>query len=372
MVILQTPRRGKRNEEAPEVDPALRIAACRNCGRATYTSVSFSHSGISVVARSRCSTAEGIGHDGWMCLSERMEGSPLLRDKQASVLLRESQLLSVMSQNKQIKRLSSRLSSYHSILVAFFHGWGELTDGLSNKACESRGNKLVHSQAGISVAPPTVSLQTVLEQLHHDVCRNKYVGYLSTLYSLFCSDCSAHYRGHHGMRTTGNEQRNRRNTFTMVTNCHSALCRKTFTAVTMELVLWWWHRVPRLQRWHRRAFLNRTARLMVMEATLWMILSISVYPDVRAFVNVLHATFTGNHGSTYDSICNGKKPGSQSEHSPREHSNLVKTLSTIRAVETHVRSINPCAKLEAKFFVGRYSALHEADNDIFPLRLIKA
>lgn len=45
----------------------------------------------------------------------------LLRDKQASVLLRDSQLLSVMSQNKQIKRLSSRLSSYHSILVAFFH-----------------------------------------------------------------------------------------------------------------------------------------------------------------------------------------------------------------------------------------------------------
>lgn len=68
--------------------------------------------------------------------------------------------------------------------------------------------------------------------------------------------------------TTENEQTNRQNTFTMVTTCHSALCRKTFAAVTMELVLWWWHRVPRLQRWHRRAFLNRTARLMVMEATL--------------------------------------------------------------------------------------------------------
>ncbi|XP_027880610.1 protein CutA homolog [Xiphophorus couchianus] len=190
----------------------------------------------------------------------------------------------------------------------------------------------------------------------------------------------------------------------MVTTCHSALCRKTFAAVTMELVLWWWHRVPRLQRWHRRAFLNRTARLMVMEATLWMILSISVYPDVRSIVNVLHATFTGNHGSTYDSVllisCPNEQtaqdigrsvmeknlaarvnilPGNTAMYKWKSKTQvgsgiliLVKTLSTIRAVEAHIRSINPCAKLEAKFFVGRYSALHEADNDIFPLRLIKA
>lgn len=45
----------------------------------------------------------------------------LLKEEEASVLLGGSALLWVMSQNKQIKRLSSLLSSYHSILVAFFH-----------------------------------------------------------------------------------------------------------------------------------------------------------------------------------------------------------------------------------------------------------
>lgn len=45
----------------------------------------------------------------------------LLREEEALVLLGGSALLWVMSQNKQIKRLSSRLFSYHSILVAFFH-----------------------------------------------------------------------------------------------------------------------------------------------------------------------------------------------------------------------------------------------------------
>uniref|UniRef100_A0A096LRE0 Uncharacterized protein n=1 Tax=Poecilia formosa TaxID=48698 RepID=A0A096LRE0_POEFO len=163
-----------------------------------------------------------------------------------------------------------------------------------------------------------------------------------------------------------------------------------------------------------------------------MILSISMYPDVRSFVDVLHAAFTGNYGSTYDSVllisCPNEQaaqdigrsvmernlaarvnilPGTTAMYNWKSKTQvesgilivscfqftsihcfqfwksmhifncvvllqLVKTLSTIRAVEAHIRSINPCAKLEAKFFVGWYSALHEADNDIFPLRLIKA
>ncbi|XP_008421843.1 protein CutA homolog [Poecilia reticulata] len=172
----------------------------------------------------------------------------------------------------------------------------------------------------------------------------------------------------------------------------------------MELVLWVWHRLPRLQRWHRRAFLNRNARLLVMEATLWMILSISMYPDVMSFLDVLHAAFTGNYGSTYDSVllisCPNEQaaqdivksvmeknlaarvnilPGTTTIYNRKSKTKVrrgilivVKTMSTIRTVEAHIRSINPCAKLEAKFFVGWYSALHEADNDIFPLKLRKA
>ncbi|XP_054908603.1 protein CutA homolog [Poeciliopsis prolifica] len=171
----------------------------------------------------------------------------------------------------------------------------------------------------------------------------------------------------------------------------------------MELVLWWWHKAPRLQRWHRRAFLNRTARLMVIEGTLWMILSMSMYPDARSLVNVLHAAFTGNYDSTYDSVlvisCPNEQaaqdigrsvmernlaarvnilPGTTAMYNWKSKTKvgsgiliLVKTLSTFRTVEAHIRSINPYVKLEAKVFVGRYSALHEANNDIFPLRLIK-
>ncbi|KAM4532706.1 protein CutA homolog isoform 1-T1 [Fundulus diaphanus] len=138
-----------------------------------------------------------------------------------------------------------------------------------------------------------------------------------------------------------------------------------------------------LQRWLREALRSATVRSVVLTASLFLIVSISLYPGLRSIGVLLHAVFTGSYVPGYHSVLLVNFPNEQAARDigrsvmerrlaasvnilPRtftmyywkgeiqdasEILMLVKTkTSRIQDVVDYVRSIHPYANPEALSF----------------------
>ncbi|KAM4532708.1 protein CutA homolog isoform 3-T3 [Fundulus diaphanus] len=118
-----------------------------------------------------------------------------------------------------------------------------------------------------------------------------------------------------------------------------------------------------LQRWLREALRSATVRSVVLTASLFLIVSISLYPGLRSIGVLLHAVFTGSYVPGYHSVLLVNFPNEQAARDigryywkgeiqdASEILMLVKTkTSRIQDVVDYVRSIHPYANPEALSF----------------------
>ncbi|KAM4532707.1 protein CutA homolog isoform 2-T2 [Fundulus diaphanus] len=145
-----------------------------------------------------------------------------------------------------------------------------------------------------------------------------------------------------------------------------------------------------LQRWLREALRSATVRSVVLTASLFLIVSISLYPGLRSIGVLLHAVFTGSYVPGYHSVLLVNFPNEQAardigrsvmERRLAASVNILPRTFTMYYWKGEIQDaseilmVHPslCKPRSPQFpSGGRQSGLHEVDGRRRSRRLIEA